>query len=280
MFNVVAAGPHSNGAAFFYTNPLQQRTPGEAVAPDALNPRAAAGQRAPWFAVSCCPTNVARTFASLGAYVAMVDADGVQVHQYADATIRAVLPDGRSVALRMRTGYPDDGRVQLTVLETDAGPWTLSLRVPAWAAGGATLDGTPVPDGQRVVRVRRAFDVGDVLVLQLPVQPRWTRPDPRIDALRGQVAIEAGPLVLCAESIDIPDVELDNIRVDPAQGLQRGADGRPVASATVVRAPDGWPYNERPAHERGIDVAVPLQPYHLWAERGPSAMRVWLPTLA
>lgn len=280
LFNVVAAGPHSNGAAFFYTNPLQQRTPGEAVAPDALNPRAAAGQRAPWFAVSCCPTNVARTFASLGAYVAMVDADGVQVHQYADATIRAVLPDGRSVALRMRTGYPDDGRVQLTVLETDAGPWTLSLRVPAWAAGGATLDGTPVPDGQRVVRVRRAFDVGDVLVLQLPVQPRWTRPDPRIDALRGQVAIEAGPLVLCAESIDIPDVELDDIRVDPAQGLQRGADGRPVASATVVRAPDGWPYNERPAHERGIDVAVPLQPYHLWAERGPSAMRVWLPTLA
>ncbi len=29
---------------------------------------------------------------------------------------------------------------------------------------------------------------------------------------------------------------LDDIRVDPAQGLQRGADGRPVASATVVPA--------------------------------------------
>src|SRR5256885_2551845 len=32
---------------------------------------------------------------------------------------------------------------------------------------------------------------------------RFTWPDPRVDALRGCVAVERGPLVLCAESLDL-----------------------------------------------------------------------------
>ena len=91
--------------------------------------------RAPWFAVSCCPPNVARTLASLAAYVATADDDGVQLHQYAPSRIRTVLADGRVAALDVSTAYPDDGA------DPGARPggrrrrrWTLTLRVPAWAA--------------------------------------------------------------------------------------------------------------------------------------------------
>jgi uncharacterized protein len=31
--------------------------------------------------------------------------------------------------------------------------------------------------------------------------------------------------------------------------------------------------------EQGDELDVPLVPYHDWAERGPSTMRVWLPIL-
>ena len=52
--------------------------------------------------------------------------------------------------------------------------------------------------------------------LRLDVTPRWTRPDPRVDALRGCVAIERGPLVYCLEQTDQP-ARLDELAVLPAR---------------------------------------------------------------
>lgn len=280
LFNVVATGPDEHGDAFFYTNPLQQRHPG-APATGRLSPRAASGQRMPWFAVSCCPTNVARTFASLGCYVATVDDDGLQLHQYAAADVATRLPDGRPVRVAVDTAYPDEGTVTVTVLDEAAAAWTLSLRVPAWAAGRAVLvdqDGRHPVDGD-VARVRRAFHAGERVLLELPVEPRWTRPDARVDAVRGTVAVEAGPVVLCAESIDLPTgVDLDRLRVSTEVDPWRAADGTVRVRAGAVETADRpWPYAADPGATPGTPVDVALVPYHHWAERGPSAMRVWLP---
>src|SRR5262245_60561475 len=60
LHNVNAGTPAADGHSFFYANPLQQRVAGPAPDPDALSPRAATGLRAPWFEVSCCPTNTSR----------------------------------------------------------------------------------------------------------------------------------------------------------------------------------------------------------------------------
>ncbi|NIS36902.1 MAG: glycoside hydrolase family 127 protein, partial [Actinobacteria bacterium] len=59
--------------------------------------------------------------------------------------------------------------------------------------------------GARTLEVSRSFRAGDRIRLDIPVEPRWTAADPRIDAVRGTVAVEHGPLVLCAESTDLPD---------------------------------------------------------------------------
>ncbi len=280
LLNVVATGPDARGDAFFYANPLQQRRP-SAPAAGGLNPRASGGQRAPWFAVSCCPTNIARTFASLGCYVATVDDEGLQIHQYTPAEIATHLPDGRPVRVAVETAYPDDGRITVTVEENAAAAWTLSLRIPAWAAGRAALtdeDGRHPIDGD-VVQVRRAFRAGERVTLELPVEPRWTRPDPRIDAVRGTLAVEAGPVVLCAESIDLPEgLDLDHLGVvtDVAPWRTSGGGVR-VRAATIDVVDHGWPYDVEPGAATEPLVDVPLVPYHQWAERGPSAMRVWLP---
>ena len=52
------------------------------------------------------------------------------------------------------------------------------------------------------VRLTEAFQPGDVVELALPMEPRFTVADPRIDAVRGCVAVERGPEVLCLESVD------------------------------------------------------------------------------
>lgn len=281
LFNVVATSPAQDGMAFYYTNTLHQRVPG--TVPDETEPsaRASSSLRAPWFEVSCCPTNVARTVASLGSYLATVDDSGVQLHQFASARILAPLGDG-TVGLSVETRYPRDGRVRVTVTDVPAagGEWTLSLRVPAWAERAVlTVDGEHASVAPGYARVTRAFAVGDVVELELPVVARWTWPDARVDAVRGQVAVERGPLVLCLESTDlgasvntasvdtsVPPIELDGavqVHVTTTDAAEVGWPFGPVAAPDPIRVAD-----------RGL---ISLVPYHAWANRGPSTMRVWMP---
>ena len=150
LYNVVATSPSADGRAFYYANTLHQREVGTAPDPDQTVGRAESSLRAPWFSVSCCPGNVARTLASLAAYVATTDDDGVQLHQHIPSRIRTTLPDGRLIELDVETEYPHDGVITVRVVTGEARPWTLTLRVPHWA-GSATLE----VDGEQRSEERR-----------------------------------------------------------------------------------------------------------------------------
>ncbi len=315
FFNVVATSPRADGRAFFYANPLHQRAAASAAVEDEVNARAEGGLRAPWFDVSCCPTNVARTLATWQSYAAVAEPDGVTLLQYAPLAVRTRLdgatdatgetgPDGAEGTegerfdLDVSTSYPDDGTILVRVVAAPDRPVRLSLRVPEWAHGAVLDDGTgggarAVEPG--IVAVHRTFAAGDEVRLDLPMAPRFTWPDGRIDAVRGCVAVERGPLVLCLESPDLPaDVPIEDVRVDagtaPADTAVAGGPGAVVHGSVHhgrgVPGPGatGLPYGGPEAG--GTDaggpedppLALPLVPYHRWAERGPSTMRVWLPT--
>jgi DUF1680 family protein len=277
LYNVVATSPALDGRGFFYANPLHQRVPGAAPDPDAVSPRASSSMRAPWFNVACCPTNIGRTLASLGGYVATGDARGVQIHQFAPATITV-----GTFAVRVETGYPWTGEVVVRVHASDDRPRTLALRVPAWATG-ATLDGRPVAPGYATVE--RVWQAGDELRLALPLAPRWTFPDPRVDAVRGCVAAERGPIVYCLESTDQEHDTLDGVAVDtsapPAERPLGEEAGGGVGLTAVgveldVQHADAWPYDGGGRAER-TTTRLAFVPYHAWGNRGPSTMRVWTP---
>ncbi|MFD1366396.1 glycoside hydrolase family 127 protein [Actinoplanes sichuanensis] len=270
LFNVIATSPGDGGDRFFYTNTLHQRTLGAEPPADVQVPRAASNLRAPWFDVSCCPTNLARTFASLAAYIATVDDDGLQIHQYTSAVIRT-----SAYHVEIDTAYPEDGLVSIRIVAGPDTPWTLSLRVPAWASG-ATLDGLPISRG--LVQLRRDFTAGQVLQLRLPVQPRLVTGDDRIDAVRGAAAVERGPVVYCLESVDVPpDVAFDALRLDPGT-VPVDADGTVLVTCRPAAAADhDWPYRPATPPTDATPVRVALHPYHRWARRGPSTMRVWIP---
>jgi DUF1680 family protein len=290
LFNVVSTSPAADGRSFFYANTLHRRELG--TLPDADRPslRAAASLRAPWFEVSCCPTNVARTLASLTGYVATADDEGLQLHQYVPGTVRHRRADGRELCVTIDTDYPRDGEIRVRI-DSDAAAgaaddsWALSLRVPGWAGQGATLtvDGRTRPVAPGAVTERRTWRRGDEVVLCLPMAPRFTYPDPRVDAIRGCVAVERGPVVFALESVDLPGVDtVDELRVDTSEP-PRLVDGRVTVRCRRVRPRDhDWPYRADPAQaapEADADLAaVPLVEYHAWANRGPSTMRVWIAT--
>lgn len=275
LYNIVATSPAEDGHGFFYANTLYRRSEGEVPPPDAASPRADSSLRAPWYHVSCCPTNVSRTLASLASLVASTAGDSLHIHQYMSGRVTAELEGGR-VELDVATAYPDDGTIRLQVLAAPPS-WTLVLRVPAWAEGALVDVGSgPVhalPGNLEVPGVK----AGGVVTLMLPLTPRWVFPDPRIDTVTGQVAVARGPVVHALESVDFgEDVAL--ARVDVDAGLSETADGVFASIARLPQADEAWPYGGRPEGPQSSESsAVRLTPYHAWGNRGPATMRVWMP---
>jgi hypothetical protein len=264
LFNGFISGISLSGDEFFYVNALQVR---EGAVPD--DHRQPVNGRQQWFQTACCPPNIMRTLAQLGGYLATSDDGGIQLQQYAAATVS----DGAR-SLSVRTEYPWDGRIEVTVSETDGTEWTLALRVPEWASGARLTD----PDGSTrdaapgYATISRGWRAGDTVVLELPMPVRLSSAAPRVDAVRGCRAIERGPVVYAVEQVDLPaGLAVDDLHLVDADPSRLSVEARPdlLGGCVVVHGPaagvDGAP---------GEFMAVP---YCLWSNRGTGPMRVWIP---
>jgi DUF1680 family protein len=276
LLNNVLASPRADGRAFYYTNTLHQRTAGGEPDQDRLSHRAQSRLRAPWFEVSCCPTNVARTLASVGLYFATASDDGVQLHQYGDYQVSTKLAAG-PVTLRVSSAYPASGTVVVTIIEAPADELTLRLRVPGWARGSAVVSENPTTRAPGYAEIRRVFRAGESVSVTFPAGARATYPDSRVDAVRGAFAVEQGPLVLALESPDLPpEWNVNEITADP-ESIDVSEDGATLDVYRLAPAAQAWPYHQERRENQGERVRARLVPYHQWANRGPATMRVWLP---
>ncbi|MPY62380.1 glycoside hydrolase family 127 protein [Streptomyces spongiae] len=285
LYNGFLAGVSLDGERWLYVNPLQVRDGHTDPGGDQ------SARRTRWFRCACCPPNVMRLLGSLEHYLATSGEGGLQIHQYATGRYA----DG-PFAVRAETDYPWHGTIALTVEETPSDrPWTLSLRIPQWCrefrvrCGERTYDQTDAPVTGGWLRLERTWAPGDEVVLELGLEPRLTAADPRVDAVRGCVAIERGPLVHCLEQVDHPGGGLDDIVLDTTRPLAvkhrpdlLGGVTTVVAAGRRRHIPDAgwWPYTsgDTPAHQDGEPVELTAIPYYAWANREDGGMRVWLPT--
>jgi uncharacterized protein len=284
LYNAFLPGISLDGTAYFYVNALQVRS---GQADD--DPRSPATGRVGWFDVACCPPNIMRTIASFGSLLATSDDEGVQLHQYATSAITADLPSGK-VDLAAATNYPWEGRIEITVQAAPGKDWTLSLRIPAWCADAeARIEGTRVPEACEpgtYLRLRRRWAAGSSVVLDLRMPVRWTVAYERVDAVRGCVAVERGPLVYCLEQADQPaDVLVDDAQL--VDGECRAAwNPDLLGGVTVIQLTGRRTTENRMSlyQAKTADVGQPGDltrltaiPYFAWANRGPDPMRVWIP---
>ena len=283
LYNGFLGGLSLDGQKYIYANPLQVREGHVARGNDGDY------TRTPWFRCACCPPNVMRTLASLEHYVVLSNDAEVKLHQYIAGSYGVAVAGGEAT-LRVETDYPWAGSVAVTTDAVPGGAWALTLRVPQWADGATVVvDGEPVTatpvDGW--VSVERDWSAGDTLVLELPLQARFTRADPRLDAARGCVALEYGPLVYCLEAVDNAGHRLDDVVIDTSTAPVVGAavaelGGVPTLEAQAAVRDDTrswWPYP--PA---AVEAAPPVDtttlravPYFAWGNRAEGAMRVWIP---
>jgi len=286
LHNAVLSGVSLDGERYFYVNPLASNGRAEYLGRGGC-------VRKEWHLVACCPPNVMRLLASLGHYVATRDRTGLQVHQYAPARIATALATGGAVRLRMETRYPWEGAVRLTVEESDGRSWPLALRIPEWSAGRAAVrvnggPATATPDGHGYLRLERPWRPGDTVELDLPMDARLIEPHPAIEATRGCLAIERGPLVYFVEQADQGDAPVAELELDPSRPMESRWAPELLEGVVVVRAP-GFRLDEsawggrlyRPFRPGAAPARQPAEltaiPYFAWANRGPGAMRVWIP---
>jgi uncharacterized protein len=281
ILNAILPAIDRAGTSFFYVNPLQRRTVRASADPGS-------GERHGWYPCACCPPNIMRTLSSWEQLLVTSDPGGVRIQQYADADIRVDVGGGEA-RLVMTTGYPWAGRITIEVVSAPAGPWTLALRKPAWAPA-ARVGWPDVESGGEALSRTAVWRAGDRVELDLDMEPRIVAPDARIDAVRGCVAVERGPLVYCIESADLPvGAMLEDVRLGTAtepvaeprsdlldgavgvalRGTRREANGdaRPFAEASPDASSTAGPANEE----------IRAIPYLAWANRGSGAMRVWIP---
>jgi DUF1680 family protein len=290
MYNGILSSPGLDGTSYFYANPLMLRNGRYVRLSTNPGEEHKSSSRPEWHSVSCCPPNVMRWLASLPHYFATRDKAGIQIHQFSNLTIS----DG-GVSLSMETGYPWDGRVKITVTESRDQAWRLSLRLPDWCQSfDLKLNGQDVSSSLQkgYLTIERTWKMDDVVELDFTMKAFLVEANPRVDSVRGCVAIQRGPLVYCLEEQDHePGVNLLDVNIDPSQELTSHWQGDLLGGVIALegvgyqRDRSSWQENGlyRPLiQENGNQppdrkMKLTAIPYYAWGNRGLKSMRVWIP---
>lgn len=237
-----------------------------------------------------------RLLASLENYLATTAGDTLYLHQLTSSAVT-----GAGLAIEVSTRYPWDGRVTVLVTAAPDEERGIGVRIPGWGTGCRYRlnDDTEraVAPAPGYLLLNRRWRPGDVLTVHLDLTPRWTLPDRRVDAVRGCVAVERGPLVYCFEQADQPEgAAVDDIAVPSAAGQPAGALAEraltlPGVGPTVqVTAPmvhlngtspgassAASPAGGSAAEPEAEPVTAAAIPYFQWDNRDGRPMRVWMP---
>lgn len=303
LYNGLISGVSLDGGGFFYPNPLEST---------------GQHQRKAWFGCACCPSNISRFMPSLPGYVYAVDdgAYGTYKSYGSYGTYRTYTPsiyvnlymantaeldvNGKKVVLTQETNYPWDGNIRIRIDKNQAGTFTLKLRVPGWARNKVVpsdlyefvqtdkgYDSAELTE-DGYVTITRKWKKGEVVELNFDMQPRLVKANDLVEADKGMVCVQRGPLVYCAEwpdnAFNIHHIQLSSepkFEVAPMDFTYT-----PPASLNLPQAT--YPLYSITAHAQALshdekgekvaqDVRLKLIPYYAWCHRGSGNMRVWLP---
>lgn len=258
-----------DGKSFFYSNlqeiDLTERRTTQEFGRRIFYPDT---QRVEVFDCSCCPPNTIRFIASVGDFLYQYTEDTVYVNQYAQSTAKI-----DEITITQETDYPFAGTVRLSL---QGGNRILKLRIPSWCKSFTLLhNGEPI-QAPEITNGYAAISAcnGDSIVLQMDMELRRIKTNPRVRANRGMIALTWGPFVMCMEGVDngekLYEVKLVGkealVKMDEALGL-------PVVYHAAVRETVDGLYNDTVT---ATPFTAKLIPYFAFANRGESDMRIWV----
>ena len=289
LYNGFLSGVSLSGDEFFYPNPLRS---------DGIYTfNQGSCMRQPWFNCSCCPTNVVRFLPSVPGYIYATRGNDLYVNLFIGSVASAGI-NGNKVTLKQETGYPWDGKIKLTIQSAGEKNFRLLVRIPGWAenqavpsdlytfAGNGTTKPVLIKVNNRktdytvkngYAAIERSWKNGDEVDISIPMEIKHVYANEKVDADKGCVAYQRGPVVYCLEGIDnngdalnavVGPEDKDNYVFMP--GLLNGIGVIHMQGQQVWKVAN-------PASETVKNVQLTAIPYYAWANRGKSSMTVWIP---
>ncbi|MBD3413656.1 MAG: glycoside hydrolase family 127 protein [Candidatus Aminicenantes bacterium] len=275
LYNGFLSGISLSGDRFFYPNPLESDgeykfNQGEAT-------------RKPWFDCACCPGNISRFLPSFPGYVYAQTQDSIFVNLYVGNKVVLERDKKNKVRITQETHYPWEGYIKITLEPEKPDEFAMHLRIPGWARNEAVpgslysfvqiTEEVPVlkVNGEQVeldgdagyARISKTWEKGDVIELELPMPVRQIAAHEKVEADRGKVAFQRGPLLFCFEGVDNNGHVLDRmIKQDADFHVEFKPDL--LNGVPTIRTQDR---NSEPL------IAVP---YYAWSHRGVGEMAVWM----
>jgi len=280
LYNGLISGVSLDGGGFFYPNPLES---------------IGQHQRQPWFGCACCPSNICRFIPSVPGYIYAVHSSDVYVNLFM-SNHSDLKVNGKAVELKQSTNYPWTGDVSLEVSPKGKQDFTLKIRVPGWVQNSVvpgnlysytdkkSLGYTVKVNGNVVAStiekgyfsINRAWKKGDKVEVHFDMEARTVKANPAVEADRGKIAVERGPIVYCAEWSD-NDFNIFSIILNkkPTFKVERKEDLL-FGINTIQTDAQSLSYD---AQGKLVTKEVKLNmiPYYAWAHRGSGDMAVWLP---
>jgi len=279
LYNGLISGVSLDGGSFFYPNPLES-----------------IGQhkRQPWFGCACCPSNISRFIPSVSGYVYAVHNDDLYVNLFMsnNSTLNV---SGKKVGINQTTEYPWNGDVKINVTPKGKQKINMKIRIPGWVTGQVVpgtlytyndrkqlsyqikVNGVKV-DGnldKGYFAINRTWKKGDLVEVHFDMEPRTVKANPLVEADRGRVAVERGPIVYCAEW---PDNDFSVLSVNMNRKPSFSVERKPELLYGINEIKTDaqiLSYNENGKIEVK-DVKLTMIPYYAWAHRGSGEMSVWL----
>lgn len=281
MYNNILTGVSKSGDRFFYPNPLSSHGQYE---------------RSEWFGCACCPPNVARFLPSMPGYIYAQKNNDIYINLFISSKTSFSIND-KNLTLTQQSGLPWEGDININIESKKPAQANLKIRIPGWARN------KPVPgklyryindskkqttikingelqnvwsDRKGYVTLSRRWENGDNIEIKLPMEIKVVKARKEVIENHDKIAIERGPLLYCAEGFDNGTVL--NIVLDDNAKFTSKYDpdlfGGIVTISTMAN-------KTRRINSDEILMSksepIKLIPYHLWNNRGPGEMRVWLP---
>lgn len=282
LYNSMLSGVSLSADRFFYPNPLES---------DGRHKRQA------WFGCACCPSNVVRLLPAIPGYVYAVRNRDIYVNLFISGDAEIVC-NGNKIMVSQKTGYPNDGKVELTINPEKDSRFALRLRIPGWARNEAipgglysftdagveetaiSVNGSPVQvkteKGYAVIS--RKWKKGDMIQMNIPMPVRKVIADGRVKEDAGKIAIQRGPFIYCAEWPDNNTGNVRNLVIDTSSLFTTGYATDLPGGVQVVKASGHRLIKKADGNIVASDnEQVTLIPYAFWNNRGPGQMMVWLP---
>jgi DUF1680 family protein len=214
LYNNLLSGVSLSGDQYFYENPL--------VATD--------HKRWAWHDCPCCPPMILKMVGALPQYIYAYDEDNVYVNLFIGSNVNVAIDPKTKISLKQTTQYPWKGKTIVEVTSVTPSTFTLNVRIPGWAqnkenpfdlyhsqvsepvtllVNGKSIKVDPV---NGYAAINRTWKKGDVVELNLPMQPRVITPADSTQTIKGKLALASGPVIYSFEGIDNADINQYSIR--------------------------------------------------------------------